>query len=301
MPATQSSDIAFAPKVWKDHIGGHFDTKLGLGRLALMDRTLVAEPGETVNFPYWKTIGAVQEPAETEGLSVDRLADDSFSVTVKEVGKAVGWKDKAIRVSAAGPQRKSAEDEAQRQIGIRMAEKVESDLIGLLASAANYKVGFTATAATHTANVSRLLEMKIKAFGDKQDQTVALAMHSLLFLDVMRDAGTGFLKADANDPFWNAPGFMGRLLGNALFVLDSMPEVTAVETKKTYAAFAFKADPFGIYMAQDMLIERDRDILARENLVAATTWYGVLGLHSKVDALDYRIARGTFATDVASA
>lgn len=295
MSSTVKSDVAFVPKVWSDHMMAYYDRKLSLGQLALMDKTLTAQKGETVTFPYFKNIGAAQEPSESTSLTVSPLQDDSFSCTVKEVGKAVGWKDAALRKSAAG--KDAQEAEAQRQIGRVMAEKVDADLITLIEGVANHSNGVIAAADADKMTIGKLLESKIVGFGDKHDEAVAVAMHSLHFLDLMKDSSAGFLKADANDPFYGSPGFIGRILGMALFTLDTMPEVTGVAgaTKKIYSSYIFKANPYGIYMAEEMKVEMDRDILARENLIASTMWYGVCGLHAKVSADDKRIVRSTFS------
>ena len=299
MGATQSGNVTFVPKVWNDHINAYFDRKMGLGQLALVDKSLEGEVGETKNFPYFKAIGYAQEPAETEGLEVEALQDDSFSVTVKEIGKAVGWKDKALKKSAAS--KMTQEDEAQSQIGRVLAEKVDKDLITTINAVGASVGGYVATANTETATVKRLLQSKITAFGDKQDQAIAVAMHSQDYLNMLSDSDAGFLKADALDPFYNAPGFMGRVLGMALFVLDTMPEVSGgIASKKAYQHFIFKANPFGIYMKQEMNLEMDRDILHRENVVAATMWYGTLSLHAKVASNDYRIAKGAFVTTLSA-
>jgi hypothetical protein len=299
MSATQSSDVAFVPKVWSDHINAYFDRKMGLGSLAMMDKTLQGEPGDTVNFPYFKTIGAAQEPAENEGLEVEALQDDAFSVTVKEIGKAIGWKDKARRKSAANKRginpNGRQEGEGQRQISRVFAEKVDADIITEINTNGNYEAGYVATSSTHTCTVQKILQSKITAFGDKQSDALAIAMHSQDFLSMMTDSNTGFLKADANDPFYGRPGFEGRLLGMALFTLDTMPEVSGgIDSTTAYYHFIFKANPFGIYMAEDMDPEMDRDILHRETILAATMWYGVLALHGKVSSNDKRIARGAF-------
>lgn len=301
--STQSTDIVFVPQVANDHLAATFERKMGLMSLAVSDDTLKAAPGETVTFPYFKEIGEAQEVAEDEALEVDKLVDDKFSVTIKEVGKAVGWTDKALRVSGAGrsPQEVKSRNrtEALSQMGTRFAEHVDKDLItNVLSSAANYKTGFTAAAAADVFNVGNLLDMKIGAFGDKQEQAIAVAIHSLHFATLMKDAGTGFLKADATHPFYGAPGYQGLLLGQAVFVLDTMPRVADVGGKKAYAAYSFKANPFGIYWGKDFQPEEDRDILARENLLAGTMWYGLLGLHAKTADHDLRIARGTFTTAV---
>lgn len=299
MGATQKSDVNFIPKVWSDHINAYYDRKMGLGQLAMMDKTLVAERGETVNFPYFKKIGDAQEPTESEGLEVEALQDDAFSVTVKEIGKAVGWKKGSLRKSAATQDKH--ESEAQSQLATVFAEKVDKDIITTINAAGASTPGFIATLITDKMTVVGLLKSKITGFGDKMDQSVACAMHSLDFLSMMSDSTAGFMKADALDPFYGAPGFMGRILGMALFTLDTLPEVAGgIAGKKAYQHFIFKANPFGIYMAEEMLVEKDRDILHRENVVAATMWYGVLSLHAKVSVDDKRIIKGAFVTELAA-
>lgn len=297
MGAAQSGDVKFIPKVWSDHINAYFDRKMGIGQLAMVDKTLTAQVGETANFPYWKKIGDAQEPLETEGLEVEALTDDSFSVTVKEIGKAVGWKKKNKRVSAAKEGEQASE--AQRQISQVFAEKVDKDLITTINANGASTAGYVATTAAETATIVRLMKSKVMGFGDKMDQAVACAMHSMDFLGMFTDSTAGFLKADATDPLFGSPGFQGRLLGMAIFTLDTMPEVVGgINGKKAYQHFIFKANPFGLYMAEEMLVEQDRDILHREDVVAATMWYGVLSLHAKTSSDDKRIIKGAFATEL---
>jgi hypothetical protein len=269
---------------------------MGLGQLAIVDNTLESEPGETVNFPYYKNIGAVQKPAEDEGLSVDRLQDDAFSCTVYEVGKAVGWKDKNKRKSA----QKAPEDEAMRQLGERFAENLDGELIELINVDGNYVQALTSADGTDTLTIQKLLNHNITAFGDKSEKTIAYAMHSFHWLDIMSAGGSGFLVKTDNDPFNGLPGFKGRILNCALFVLDTLPRLTDIGAKKTYPVFSFKAQPFGVYKANDLQVERDRDILHRENIIAATMWYGLCSLHAKVHANDLRVARSSFATSKAA-
>ena len=52
-------------------------------------------------------------------------------------------------------------------------------------------------------------------------------------------------------------------------------------------------------MAEELKIEKDRDILHRENLIASTMWYGTLGLHAKISADDKRVIRSVLPTGVA--
>ena len=96
MAYTESSDILFNPVVWKDHIQAYFRTLLVWGQSATRFDDLTQGPGETLTWPFFKKVGAAEEPAEASSLSVDALGDDSFTSTVKEVGKAIGFTDKSL-------------------------------------------------------------------------------------------------------------------------------------------------------------------------------------------------------------
>jgi N4-gp56 family major capsid protein len=294
MAATISTDWNFQPKVWQDHINAYFDRKLVWGAFALQDDTLMQSPGETVNFPYYEKIGAAEEPAEAASLTVDNLSDDSFSATVKEVGKAVGAKDKSLVVSA--DRREGIFGQAQMQMGRVMAEKVDADLLAEINTGGNFTTGYTATTAAEVLTVKRLNQMRVTAFGDRSAESVAVFMHSLHELSLLNDSDAGFLKADANDPMWGVPGFRGRLLGMAVIVVDTVPNNGAVQIggKDAYQCFIIKNNAYGFINKADLNPEQDRDILAREWVWSATMWYGVKAFHQKVSTDDQRIARGTF-------
>lgn len=296
MGATVKADINFEPKVWADHVSAYFDRKMVVGQYALRDSTLQAAPGETVNFPFYKKIGDAEEPAEDQGLAVDRLQDDSFSCTVKEVAKAVGVKKSALRKSA--DRREGIFSEIQQQIARVHAEKVDKDLITEMNTSGNYVAGFVAAAASDTAKITNIINGKIVGFGDKHDQAVAIFMHSFCLLDLLSDSTAGFLKADATDPMWGISGFAGRLLGMAVFTLDTMPRASDIGGKQVYHSFAIKANPYGIIQAEMPDMEMDYDQLHREYVFSGVQWYGVKAFHAKVSADDKRILRSTFATSI---
>lgn len=291
MAATVSTDFVFQPKVWKDHVSAYFDDKLLFGAIAMRDDTLTQAPGTSINFPYFKQIGAVEEPAETASLSVDALSDDSFSSTVKEVGKAVGVKKKAFKVSAASTER--IIQEITSQMGRRHAEKIDDDLLTEFTTLGNFVNGFTATAAAHTLNVRTVLQAKIAAFGDHQEDAIAIQMHSKQLYDLMSDSTSGFLKADANDPLYNSPGFSGRLFGMAIFVSDKMSNNGGVQidSKDAYHAYIHKMNPYGFILKQDMEMESDYDLLNREWVFTSNQWYAVKSFHAKISSLDLKTAQ----------
>jgi len=298
MATTLPADFAFVPKVWEDAVMAYFPKKLMFGAVAMQNNTLTQQPGTSINFPYFKTIGAASELLVTDDIVPDKMSDDSFSATVKEIGKGVAIRRGALMTSSQ--EQDVIFGEIQRQIARVMAEKVDADLITEVNTATSHVQGFSAAAAADKASVQNILKGLVTAFGDRQDEVVALYMHSQAYLNIVTDSTAGFLKADANDPFWNQPGFMGRLLGKAVFVTDQCPNGTAVDTKKTFHMFAVKANPYGIITKAAPMMEQDYDLLGREYLFTGTMWYAVKSFHSKVSADDKRVARLTFASDLAS-
>ena len=299
--STSSSDFAFVPKVWSDHIQAYFDRYLVYGAFALRNDDLKAEgSGETVNFPYFKTIGDAEEPAEDEVLTVDSLSDDSFSATVFEVGKAVGFKKRAFKKSAASADRIMAE--AQRQIARVHAEKLDKKLLAEMengGAGTAYAQGYTGTAAADVMNIRNLNTGKIRGFGDKHKQAVVCFMHSLQFLDLMNDSTAGFLKADANDPMSMVDGFEGRLLGMAIVTVDTVTKVADIDGKDAYRSLICKENAYGIMTKQEMEMDSDKDILSREIIVTGNEWYAVKNFHAKVSTLDKKITAVTTTLSVA--
>lgn len=293
MPATVSADFAFQPKVWQDHIMAYFDRKLVYGAFALRDESLTAAPGLTQNFPYFKKIGAAQKPAEDEGLIVDNLTDDSFSVTCAEVSKAVGVTKKAFKTSAARTERVISE--VQEQIGRVIAEQIDADLLTEFSTDANCKVGYTSAAGNSygNMNIRNLNTGKIVAFGDKHKDAVVTFMHSLQFLDMMTDTTAGFLVANAIDPMFMVEGFEGRLAGMAIVTVDTLPKNVGgqLNSKDNYDAYIHKANAYGFMVKQDMELESDYDLLHRQWVFAADQWYGVKSFHAKIGTDFLKTAR----------
>ncbi len=289
--ATVASDFVFEPKVWSDHIQAYFDKFLVYGQYAIRNDQLKAEgSGLTVNFPYFQAIGDAEEPAELDVLTVDSLSDDSFQATVFEVAKAVGFTKKSFKKSAASADRIMAE--AQRQLARVHAEKVDAKLLTEMHTSTTQ--GFLATAAGDTMNVRNLNTAKVKAFGDKHKQSVVCFMHSLQMLDLVNDPTAGFLKADANDPMYLTEGFEGRLLGMALVSVDSTVQTVAqIDSADAYEALILKENAIGIMNKQEMEMDSDKDILARQIYVTSNEWYAVKNFDKQINPLDKKIAKCT--------
>jgi N4-gp56 family major capsid protein len=290
---TKASDFVFEPKVWSDHVKAYFDRFLVFGQFAVRNDQLKAEgSGLTVNFPYYKSIGDAEMPLEDDVLTVDKLTDDSFSCTVFEVGKAVGFTLKAFKKSAESQD--AILSEAQRQIARVHAELVDKKLHAEIDNSANHDAGFVATEAGHKMSPANMLKAKITSFGDKHKEAGVIFMHSLQYLDLMTDNTSGFLKADANDPMYLVEGFEGRMMGMSIVTNDSMTKLGAqVAGKDAYRAIICKEGAYGLMYKQEMEMDSDKDILARQIYITGNEWYAVKSFHAKISPKDKKICAMT--------
>ena len=136
-----------------------------------------------------------------------------------------------------------------------------------------------------------LNKARIAAFGDKMNDADVCFMHSLQYLDIVNDSGTGMLKADANDPAIMVGGFQGRFLGMAIVVADSTPVIAGAGALQEYGCTFHKLNSYGIMEKQMMEFDEDKDILARERIFTSNQWYAVKSFHGKVAADDLRTGR----------
>ena len=323
--ATIKANLNFTPQIASDYILAYFRQKLIWGSLAYKGvRDFDKKQGETITFPYFAKMGAAQDAVEKTDLTIDSLIDESFTATVKEIGKAVDISASARIAGGFTPEQWN--NEVLRQIGRLFAEKVDDDLLAeisktgehasvrsvndvTLAAALGTDKGLSGLA-DQRCNIRNIQQDRVKAFGDRADEIVGVVMHSNHWLDIATDGTAGFLKADALDPFYNKKGFQGRdMNGAAWFVNDNVPsgEVTvtdnssATQKYKTENVVYLKDKAFGFISKKDANVEQDRDILKRVDLFSGTFWYAVKSFHNKLtegSQDDQRIAFAEYATDV---
>ena len=193
--------------------------------------------------------------------------------------------------------------ETQRQIGQRMAEKVDSKIVAELEKAGNTGEGFLASAANETMNIREINAARTKVFGDRMNEAAAIIMHSNDYVNLMNDTTAGFLKADATMPLWGTKAFVGQILGMNVIVNDQCPKDDTVSTavgNDCYASYIIKPQAYGLVTKQDMIVNYDRDILARQDMIAVTSWFGTQSFHAKFAPDDLRITRMVFDGGIAS-
>ena len=312
MAVTMPGDLKFVPKVWAMHSDAYFEERLVMGTWAVINKTLEGEgKGVVVNFPYYGTIGDAYEVQPDERVRPYGLTDDSFTAAVYEVAISVAIQKAALMHSADSAA--NFMRQAQMQMGRRHAEKVDQDLMNEVCSYNgagrktdiigtdetkydNMTIGFKAAAATDTMDIENLYTAKVRAFGDKHRDAVVCFMHPLQVLDLNTSNKTGFLKADANEPYSSIDGFQGKLAGMAIIESERVKKLPVqIGGKDAYLAHFHKMNSYGIIRKEEMMFDSDKDIHARNWSTVGTQWYGVKSFHRQISN-DDRKAGGIITT-----
>lgn len=290
MASTVISDLLYQPQVARDMIEAYFRKRLTLGQYATRIGELQGKPGEVITFPFIGKLGAAEEPTESGSLTVDNITSDKFTATVKEVGKAIGFKDAALMRGG-----QPVVDLGLQQIGSVIAEKIDGDLYTEAYTSGNYTVGFDGTSGSDTLSMGVMLDALVTAFGDRLHEAKTLVLHSKQFADLVK-ADDGYLSAanSVSSDSVRTQGVIGKVFGMDLVISDQVPVTTDGITAgvDSYDAMALKQDALSFIVKKDFGdVERDRDILKRETQYSATVWYAVKSMHAKAASDDLRGCR----------
>lgn len=279
MASTLSTGL-YAPEVWEDVAQATFLNRAIVLNAAIQSNTLVGKPGDTVEFPKWSTLSDLDDLTENVAMTPQALTQSSTRATIKEAGKAVEITDTADLTGLGNPQ-----DEAIRQFGVLAARKVDGDLITTAAATVTggvtYADGSAATNSAplvHTTAVGGLtwagIVDSIEKFGDdfEPDEFSGLYVRS--------DARAKLLK---DDQFISAAqgagtngvvnrGFIGTIGGLDVYVTDRLPAAKAMIIKRNALGVLYKRRP---------IVEQDRDILKRTNVVTTNLHYATKRLNDK--------------------
>ncbi|MFF9507298.1 N4-gp56 family major capsid protein [Streptomyces sp. NPDC014724] len=265
MPAGKTTVAQMiVPDVWADMVQAKFKGAMILGTLATDDNTLEGKPGDTVNFPKWTALGEAEDLTEGTPMTPEQLGTDpGNSATIKEAGKAVEITDKARLVAFGDPYA-----ETQRQLGVLIARKVDTDL-RLAAEAAGV---ITVDASTEPLSWDVMVS-GIEKFGDEWDpeNMAGMVIHSVQRAALLRDPN--FISADKLGAGAVIPrGVIGQAGGVNIYVSDRLTTAgTGVD--KTYNALMIRRGSLGLLYKRRPVVETDRDILARTTVVTTNVHY----------------------------
>lgn len=126
MAITKALDL-INPEVMADAVGFQLENEIRFAPYARIDTTLENRAGDTITRPIYAYIGAADELTEGVPMDTTKLSMTTTKVTVKEAGKAVEVTENAILTNVAGTL-----GEAENQIGLSIADKIDIDYIATL-------------------------------------------------------------------------------------------------------------------------------------------------------------------------
>lgn len=259
---TQASDLV-DPEVMAPAIAGKMENAIKFTKYADLDTTLVGQPGSTITRPKYGYIGAAEDLTEGVPMDTSKMSMTTTEVAVKETGKAVEITEKAIITNVGG-----TVGEAERQLAIAMADKVEIDYIAALDTALQTVSGSPTTPA-------KILEA-VTVFDSEGDLDLVLFMnpadYTTLVQNLLTVGGTVQERALTS-------GQVSELLG-----LKAIERSRRVAAGKGYlqiystTAPEESEDPTSaveIVLKQDVGVNKDADILKRTVVIAANRHYVV--------------------------
>lgn len=194
---------------------------------------LTGEQTGTISVPKYKYVGDAELMVEGEAIDPSLLSQTAEDLTVKQAGKAVEITDKAVKSAFGDPI-----GEAENQVVKAIANTIDKELHAALKTAT---LAYTAAEGKiTTAEYFKALEL----FGEDQE-----GEHFL----VIPASQSANIKTDKNyvDGYWEGAQV---IISNRLAATE---------------AYIVKQGGLGLYIAKDVNVEQDRDILAKSTVLAA--------------------------------
>ena len=235
-------------------------------QIATFDNTLVGQPGESVTVPVWGYIGDAVDLTEGTPMDTDQMTASHDDYKIKEAGKAVELTDKAILTGLGDPVGTAAQ-----QLAMSIASKVDNDVLTALSGATLTSVS------TSEISYNGIVDAVAK-FEEEQEGVV-----KYLFISPAQEAT---LRKDPNfidkNKYGNdvmASGVIGKIAGCNVVVSRKIVEdagnfnnyIVQVTPEPEDGVPALPA--VTIFMKRDALVETDRDVLKRTNVITVTEHY----------------------------
>lgn len=238
------------PEVLADMIQGELTNAIRFSNtVASIDTSLVAQPGDTIRIPVWAYIGNAADLAEGVADIPVVLSATSATATVKKVAKSVELTDEVILSGYGDPL-----GEASRQIALSIGGKVDADVLAALKTA-TLTAGDALTSISYAGIVAATMK-----FGDEEvGEAKYLFVNPMQYGEILLDT-----RFEAAAPEVVRSGIVGRIAGCDVMVTKQLADGEALISK---------ANAVKVYMKRDVMVEPDRNVLAKTNIIAADQHY----------------------------
>ena len=242
--ATNIADL-INPQVISDMISAELPTAITFAPLAVVGTRLEGRAGNTLTLPKFGYIGDASEVAEGEDIPISKMTTSETEVTIKKAGKGVELTDEAI-LNGYGDN----VGEAKSQIVMSLANKIDNDMLDSLKTST-----LTASGAM---TVSGLITAKAK-FGEKVNQPAVLIVNSTNYVKIASE----IVSLENTDKVL-MDGVVGKVAGMQVAISDKLSGTEF---------FIVAAGALGLEYKRRVLVETDRDIVSKTNVITGDVHY----------------------------
>lgn len=254
--ATKLADL-FDPELIADLLDVKLTDAIKFAPLASVNYSLVGRPGSTVKLPAYTYIGEASDVPEGDDIPISKLEQDAADVEIKKVGKGVQITDEAA-LNGFG----DAIGEAVNQLALSIADKVDNDIVAALDAQPN-KFDAKSTGITADAVADALAKM-----GEDIDGTKVLFVSPSVYTTLRKSKD--WLPASDIAADIAIKGVVGMVQGC----------IVAVTNRAKDNAYIVKPGAIGIFTKRETMVETDRDIINKSNVITADRHYATYVMDS---------------------
>jgi len=268
MAVTAISDI-INPQVLADQVSAKYPDQLVLGNTSLVEvngEFPLGAPGTTFTMPGWKRIPAFSSLSEGTAMGTGKIGTISEQATVQRGGGAYEVYDTASLVSMADPVA-----EVSTQIGRRSAEYIDAALV-----VETNKTPNTYDGSASTFDQNTLVKALVATLGDNFMQMIngggRVIMHSKVYGDLLQVGAIQNQYQSGMDAMKTA---MIPTLSGLPIQLSDLVTTSTVSGTTYYQTYVVGPGALALIYQREVMIEFDRDVLLRADIVAASVDFAV--------------------------
>ena len=243
----------FNPQVVADLIDTKLTDNMVFAPLAMIDYTLQGRAGNTVSLPYYSYIGAASEVSEGHDIDIAQLTQNTSSVSIIKLGRAVQITDEAVLSGYGDPL-----GEAAKQIALSIDDALDAKLLAALAannaSAQNY-----ATSGSTVALEPEDIPLALAKYGEDNDGEKILLVTPDFYAKLV---GKNWIPASEIAANVRVKGAVGMAYGCQVVVTNRL-----VTSGKLYI---IKPKTLALFIKRGVMVETDRDILNQSTVLAGS-------------------------------
>ena len=242
--ATRIADL-INPQVLADMISAELPNAIVFAPLATRGTRLQGRAGNTLTMPKYGYIGDATDVAEGEDIPIAKMTTSETEETIKKAGRGVELTDESV-LNDYG----DTIGEAKNQLKMAIANKVDNDLLAALKTATLTSSG--------ALTIPNILTARAK-FGENVNQAAVLIINSTNYAKI----ATEILSLENTDNVL-IKGTVGQVAGLQVVISDKLTNTEA---------YIVAAGALGLEMKRDVMVESDRDIVAKTTVITADEHY----------------------------